>query len=224
MNGPLLHMVEYVENSLCLKSQINYTIFRYFSLLIGGMFTYVSGANFFGEIVEWSGFALACWSLPSLAFATFTALNIGPRAIQHHRYLMNFSAQKFNNLVYACMHAPSCIRKRKILRSHVNTVKDCWNSRAHHTWIDELYKREKIRLIMVMIYLLVWPAVFVIPSCFHCCLSADFISYQNVFVLLCRWYLNKFEDYPKSRRALIPFVLWRPNERTRHKARKERNP
>ena len=83
------------------------------------MFTYVSGANFFGEIVEWSGFALACWSLPSLAFATFTALNIGPRAIQHHRYLMNFSAQKFNNLVYACMHAPSCIRKRKILRSHV---------------------------------------------------------------------------------------------------------
>ena len=56
------------------------------------MFTYVSGANFFGEIVEWSGFALACWSLPSLAFAVFTALNIGPRAIQHHRYmdLLNF--------------------------------------------------------------------------------------------------------------------------------------
>jgi len=33
-----------------------------------------------------------------------------------------------------------------------------------------------------MTYLLVWPAVFAIPSCFHCCLSADFISYQNVFV------------------------------------------
>ena len=95
MNGPLLHKVEYVENSLCLKSQINSNIFRYSSFLIGGMFTYVSGANFFGEIIEWSGFALACWSLPSLAFATFTALNIGPRAIQHHRYLKKKFGMKF---------------------------------------------------------------------------------------------------------------------------------
>ncbi|KAJ7389771.1 3-oxo-5-alpha-steroid 4-dehydrogenase 1 [Desmophyllum pertusum] len=54
----------------------------------GGMFTYVSGANFLGEIIEWSGFALACWSLPSLAFASFTALNIGPRAIQHHKWYL----------------------------------------------------------------------------------------------------------------------------------------
>lgn len=52
------------------------------------MFTYVSGANFFGEIVEWAGFAIACWSLPSLAFFLFTAFNIGPRAVQHHRYHM----------------------------------------------------------------------------------------------------------------------------------------
>lgn len=95
MNGPLLHKVEYVENSLCLKSQINSNIFHYSSFLIGGMFTYVSGANFFGEIIEWSGFALACWSLPSLAFATFTALNIGPRAIQHHRYLKIKFLMKF---------------------------------------------------------------------------------------------------------------------------------
>lgn len=52
----------------------------------GGMFTYVSGANFFGEIVEWAGFAIACWSLPSSAFFLFAAFNIGPRAIQHHRW------------------------------------------------------------------------------------------------------------------------------------------
>lgn len=62
-----------------------------YKIPLGGMFTYVSGANFFGEIIEWSGFALACWSLPSLAFAVFTALNIGPRAIQHHKwYLKKF--------------------------------------------------------------------------------------------------------------------------------------
>ncbi|XP_075907419.1 3-oxo-5-alpha-steroid 4-dehydrogenase 2-like [Nelusetta ayraudi] len=52
----------------------------------GGMFRFVSGANFFGEIVEWCGFALAAWSLPAFAFAFFTICSIGPRAYHHHRY------------------------------------------------------------------------------------------------------------------------------------------
>ena len=30
----------------------------------GGMFEFVSGANFFGEILEWTGFAVASWSFP----------------------------------------------------------------------------------------------------------------------------------------------------------------
>jgi 3-oxo-5-alpha-steroid 4-dehydrogenase 1 len=52
----------------------------------------VSGANFFGEIVEWTGFAVAAWGcenarLPALAFAVFTASNIGPRALSHHAWL-----------------------------------------------------------------------------------------------------------------------------------------
>eukprot|EP00055_Hartaetosiga_balthica_P010547 m.45389 g.45389 ORF g.45389 m.45389 type:complete len:287 (-) comp7216_c0_seq2:160-1020(-) len=50
----------------------------------GGMFEYVSGANFFGEILEWTGFAIASWSLPALTFAVFTMSNIGPRGYQHH--------------------------------------------------------------------------------------------------------------------------------------------
>jgi 3-oxo-5-alpha-steroid 4-dehydrogenase 1 len=53
----------------------------------GGMFAYVSGANFFGEIVEWIGFAVAMGcALPGLTFAICTAANIGPRAISHHRW------------------------------------------------------------------------------------------------------------------------------------------
>ncbi|KAK9540978.1 hypothetical protein VZT92_003393 [Zoarces viviparus] len=57
----------------------------------GGMFEFVSGANFFGEILEWCGFALASWSLPATAFAFFTVCSIGPRAYQHHRdYLQRF--------------------------------------------------------------------------------------------------------------------------------------
>lgn len=58
----------------------------------GGMFEYISGANFFGEIVEWSGFAIATgFSLPGVTFAFCTASNIGPRALSHHEwYLKKF--------------------------------------------------------------------------------------------------------------------------------------
>lgn len=54
----------------------------------GGMFELVSGANFFGEIVEWCGYAVAAWSLPAFAFAFFTVCSIGPRAYHHHRYYL----------------------------------------------------------------------------------------------------------------------------------------
>lgn len=59
----------------------------------GGMFNYVSGANFFGEMLEWAGFAVATWSIPALAFSVFTCCNIGPRAWQHHKYYL----QKFED-------------------------------------------------------------------------------------------------------------------------------
>ena len=50
----------------------------------GGLFEYVSAANYFGECLEWTGFAIAVWSLSSFAFALFTWSNIGPRAYHHH--------------------------------------------------------------------------------------------------------------------------------------------
>ncbi|XP_041837845.1 3-oxo-5-alpha-steroid 4-dehydrogenase 2a [Melanotaenia boesemani] len=57
----------------------------------GGMFELVSGANFLGEIVEWCGYAIAAWSLPTSALAFFTVCSIGPRAYQHHRdYQLRF--------------------------------------------------------------------------------------------------------------------------------------
>jgi 3-oxo-5-alpha-steroid 4-dehydrogenase 1 len=52
----------------------------------GGLFELVSGANYFGELVEWTGWALATWSLAGLAFAVFTAANLVPRALAHHRW------------------------------------------------------------------------------------------------------------------------------------------
>eukprot|EP01006_Ploeotia_vitrea_P015315 TRINITY_DN43383_c0_g1_i1.p1 TRINITY_DN43383_c0_g1~~TRINITY_DN43383_c0_g1_i1.p1 ORF type:complete len:443 (-),score=9.66 TRINITY_DN43383_c0_g1_i1:212-1354(-) len=59
----------------------------------GGAFEWVSGANFFGEIVEWFGFAVACGTLPAFAFSFFTFSNIGPRGFQHHKWYK----QKFEN-------------------------------------------------------------------------------------------------------------------------------
>ncbi|XP_034408174.1 3-oxo-5-alpha-steroid 4-dehydrogenase 2b isoform X2 [Cyclopterus lumpus] len=52
----------------------------------GGLFEYVSGANYLGEIVEWFGYAVATWSIPALSFAVFSLCFIGPRAYHHHRF------------------------------------------------------------------------------------------------------------------------------------------
>ncbi|XP_051811847.1 3-oxo-5-alpha-steroid 4-dehydrogenase 1 isoform X2 [Acanthochromis polyacanthus] len=52
----------------------------------GGMFEYVSGANFLGEITEWAGFALAGHSVHSSAFAVFTAVVLASRAVAHHKW------------------------------------------------------------------------------------------------------------------------------------------
>jgi steroid 5-alpha reductase family enzyme len=52
----------------------------------GGLFEKVSCPNFFGEILEWGGYALLCWSLPALSFFIWTFCNLVPRAISHHRW------------------------------------------------------------------------------------------------------------------------------------------
>jgi len=52
----------------------------------GGLFERVSCPNHLGEIVEWAGFALMTWSLPGFAFAFWTAANLVPRSLAHHRW------------------------------------------------------------------------------------------------------------------------------------------
>lgn len=58
----------------------------------GGLFEYVSGANFFGEIVEWAGFALACSSFVAFAFFLITVATVGTRAYHHHRRIFKIAA------------------------------------------------------------------------------------------------------------------------------------
>lgn len=52
----------------------------------GGLYRLVSCPNYLGEILEWTGFAIATWSLAGLAFAVFTFANLAPRARANHRW------------------------------------------------------------------------------------------------------------------------------------------
>jgi len=52
----------------------------------GGLWEYVSNPNYFGEIMEWCGWALAVWSLPALGFAVFTIANLVPRAWANRKW------------------------------------------------------------------------------------------------------------------------------------------
>ncbi|MBP7809282.1 MAG: DUF1295 domain-containing protein [Bacteroidia bacterium] len=50
----------------------------------GFLFNYISSPNLFGELIEWSGFALMAWNLPALTFMVWTFANLVPRAKNHH--------------------------------------------------------------------------------------------------------------------------------------------
>ena len=52
----------------------------------GGLFEYLSCPNYFGEMLEWLGFALMTWALPAFSFFLWTAANLLPRALAHHKW------------------------------------------------------------------------------------------------------------------------------------------
>jgi protein-S-isoprenylcysteine O-methyltransferase Ste14 len=52
----------------------------------GFLYRRISCPNYFGEILEWIGWAIATWSLAGVAFVVFTAGNLVPRALEHHRW------------------------------------------------------------------------------------------------------------------------------------------
>ena len=52
----------------------------------GGAYRWVSCPNYLGEMVEWTGWALATWSPAGLAFALYTVANLAPRAVDHHAW------------------------------------------------------------------------------------------------------------------------------------------
>lgn len=62
-----------------------------------GMYRYVCSANYFGEIVEWTGFAILTWSAAGWVFVWWTCANLVPRAHSiYKKYQVEF-ANEFND-------------------------------------------------------------------------------------------------------------------------------
>lgn len=61
----------------------------------GGMFRYVTSANYLGEFMEWVGFAILTWSWAGAVFALWTFANLAPRALKiNKRYNKEFGTLK----------------------------------------------------------------------------------------------------------------------------------
>lgn len=56
----------------------------------GFLFEKISCPNHFGEILEWSGYALMSFNVAALAFAVWTAANLIPRALAHHKWYNSY--------------------------------------------------------------------------------------------------------------------------------------
>ena len=58
----------------------------------GGMYNYVTSANYLGEIIEWMGWAILTWSLAGFVFFWFTMSNLVPRAHSiYNKYQKEFA-------------------------------------------------------------------------------------------------------------------------------------
>lgn len=61
----------------------------------GGCFRWVSCPNYFGEIIEWTGFAIMTWSLPGLVYALWVGLPLMSQALLAHRWYVETFAEKY---------------------------------------------------------------------------------------------------------------------------------
>ena len=59
----------------------------------GFLYKYISAPNYFGEIIEWIGWAILTWSISGVVFLIWVIANLFPRAISHHKWYKN----KFDN-------------------------------------------------------------------------------------------------------------------------------
>ena len=53
------------------------------------LYKYLSAPNYFGEIIEWLGWAILTWSISGVVFLIWVIANLFPRAISHHKWYKN---------------------------------------------------------------------------------------------------------------------------------------
>jgi 3-oxo-5-alpha-steroid 4-dehydrogenase 1 len=62
-----------------------------------GLFKYVTGAHYLGELIEWIGFAILTWSVSGAVFALWTFANLTPRAnAVYNKYKKMFGVETIN--------------------------------------------------------------------------------------------------------------------------------
>lgn len=64
-----------------------------YAIPFGGLYSLISCPNYFSESIEWVGYAILCWSAPSLCFALSSMANLFPRACSAHQWYR----KKFDN-------------------------------------------------------------------------------------------------------------------------------
>jgi steroid 5-alpha reductase family enzyme len=77
------HVLQQLSPSVAVQPDVASVGYR---IPFGGAFTWVSSPHYFGELVEWTGFALAAWTPASAAFALLTAAYLVPRALAKHAW------------------------------------------------------------------------------------------------------------------------------------------
>ena len=50
------------------------------------LYKYLSAPNYFGEIIEWLGWAILTWSISGIVFLIWVIANLFPRALAHHKW------------------------------------------------------------------------------------------------------------------------------------------
>ena len=63
-----------------------------------GMYKYVAGASYFGETVEWIGFAILTWSIAGVVFVMWTFANLAPRARSIHKKYCEEFGENYSSL------------------------------------------------------------------------------------------------------------------------------
>lgn len=64
----------------------------------GFLFDKINSANYFGEVLEWVGFAILSWSVSGLVFVLWTLANIIPRAASVYERYTQFFGEDFTKL------------------------------------------------------------------------------------------------------------------------------